>query len=165
MPSHGRLYGKSVWRSLQDDDSYPCPFCRQGQVQCLYLMEAFSCGLCDRVFSANLPHQSLTLETGAGSRALRWYWSGDGWQSERQRASSPMLVLQLLTVAFALLPPLLIGVPAYLFPPLPSQDTVSFPVIWAILTGVIHVAMMLWLWLEYYQLPVWVILRIRFRRG
>ncbi|MGB7413308.1 MAG: hypothetical protein WA902_03785 [Thermosynechococcaceae cyanobacterium] len=165
MSSSVRLYGESAWRSLQDDDSYPCPFCRQGQVQCLCLMEVFSCGLCDRIFSVNLPQQSLTLETGTGPRSLRWYWSGYGWQSERQRTSGPMLILQLLSIAFALLPTLLIGISAYLFPPLPSQDTVSFPLVWAILTGVLHLALLLWFWLAYYQIPIGVILRIRLRRA
>jgi hypothetical protein len=159
------LHSNSGWRSLQYDACYPCPFCRQGQIQCLTLMEVFSCGLCDRIFSVNLPQQSLALETGSGPRGLRWYWSGYSWQSERQRTSGSLLVLWLLSVALTLLPTLLIGVSAYIFPPLPSQDAVSFPIVWAIVTGITHLAMILWFWLEYYQIPVWVMLRVRLRRA
>jgi hypothetical protein len=152
------------WGMLRYEDNYPCPFCRQGQIRCLYLMEVFSCDLCDRIFSANLAQQTLKLETGVGPRAKQWYWCGDRWRSRRQSASELIVGLQLLSIVIILLPAALIGISGYMFPPLPTQQSIGFPVLWTALTGASHLAIVLWFWLEYYQISVWVILRVRLQR-
>ncbi|PZD73082.1 hypothetical protein C1752_02829 [Acaryochloris thomasi RCC1774] len=152
------------WRRLRYEDSYPCPFCRQGQICGLYLMEVFSCNLCDHIFSSNLPQQTLTLETGAGPRAKQWRWYGDRWQPERQSTGKLTMGLQALSIAIILLPTALISISGYMFPPLPTQASIGFPILWAALTGASHLALVLWFWLEYYQISVWVILRVRLQR-
>lgn len=152
------------WRMLQYEDSYPCPFCRQGQISGLYLMEVFACNLCDRIFSSNLPQQTLTLETGLGPRAKQWRWCGDRWQPKHKSTGPLIMALWGLSIAIILLPTALIGLSGYMFPPLPTQEAVGFPMLWAGLTGVSHLALVLWFWLEYYQISVWVILSVRLRR-
>lgn len=149
------------WRPLHFEDRYPCPFCRQGQISHWYLMEVFSCGLCDRIFSADLSQQTIQLENDTEYRKRRWRWSGHRWQRSEKQDTSVWLLL--LSLAVVILPTTLIGVAGYLFPPLP-QDTIPFPVRWAALTGILHLAVVLWFWLAYYQIPLWVILRVRMRR-
>lgn len=153
-------------RLLRYEDSYPCPFCRQGQISCLFMMEAFSCDLCDRIFSSDLPNQTLKLETGSGPRAKQWHWWGDRWQSERQGQTTEGLSagLQALSLTIIALPTALIGLSSYMFPPLPTQQAISFPVLWTGLTFTAHLIIVLWFWLEYYQISLWAILRIRLQR-
>ncbi len=156
----------TVANVLRYENCYPCPFCRQGQLSGLYLMDAFACNLCDRIFSANLSKQMLQLETGVGPKPKRWYWAGQHWQSERQRAAGlthPLWGLKLCSIAMVLLPTALIGIPGYMFPPLPNAE-INFPAMWATLTALSHLTMVLWLWLEFYQIPLWVMLRVRIQR-
>lgn len=151
-------------KTLQYESSYPCPVCRQGQIRCLCMMEAFSCDLCDRIFSSDLSQQSLKLETGRGPRAKQWYWQGDRWNSKPQITGGLTVVLQFFSLAIVALPTTLIGLSSYMFPPLPTQESIAFPVIWTGLTCISHLAIVLWFWLNYCQISMGAIISIRLQR-
>jgi hypothetical protein len=141
---------------------YPCPVCRHGDIEGLLLVDAFSCGFCRHIFTVD-SLQTLCLEDTA--QPLKWQWTGDRWLSARSVLSEDSLVLLWgLSLSFVLLPPTLVWFANYTFPPLPSQDGLSFSMLWTGLAFVSHASIVAWFCLEYYQIPVYLILKLYFQR-
>jgi hypothetical protein len=115
-------------------------------------MEAMSCNFCHHIFSTNIPQQSIAL---ADSQiALTWHWSGKTWKGLHRAGLGLGWDYLAIGVAFVGLPPLLVGYAAYLFPPMPGTPLAWFPIVWTVLAFFSHLTCVVWLLVEYYQLPV-----------
>jgi hypothetical protein len=142
---------------------YPCPVCRHGRIEGLFLVDAFSCGFCRHVFTVDSTHQQLCLEDTA--QLLQWRWTGDRWVSSRSVVTEDSrLLLWGLSLALVMLPTALVWLANYIFPPLPSQGGTSFPLLWTGLTFLSHASIVGWFCLEYYQIPLYLILKLYIQR-
>lgn len=131
--------------------AYYCPVCRHGEITTLPLMEAFSCNFCHHIFTANLDKQAITIVDS--QLPLTWYWTGTRWRNIRS-VTTFQWGYRLLALGFIILPTLIIGTGAYLFPRLPDSPLSWFPWFWTGLTFICHLSCLLWLVLEYYQFPL-----------
>lgn len=142
---------KSSSHPLNYQGVYMCPVCRHGEIAGITMMDAFGCNFCSSIFTANLEQQFL--EKADSQPPLRWYWNGKNWQGGHR----PGIVLGwgywLAAFAFVMFPPSLVGLAAYIFPPVPGTLLSWLPVVWTVLTFLTHLSCLLWLMLEYYQFP------------
>jgi hypothetical protein len=141
-------------RSLTYTDTYPCPICRHGQVATMPLMDAFACSFCRHVFTANLREQSLRVEDS--SQPMTWRWNGRRWQIANQVDMDLSILLWLLGGAIVILPPFLIWLSSYIFPPLQDSPWFWFPTLWFSLVFISHFSFVAWVLLEHYQVPLYI---------
>ncbi len=149
----------SLPQSLSYEGIYPCPVCRHGQIQALLLTEAFACNFCRHIFTVDLTDSSLRVEDS--SQPLRWRWTGRGWQSVQPGGPELSWMVWIVGAALVLLPPSLIWVAQHTFPPAPGSSLSFFPLLWTALTFLAHLSLVGWLLVEYYQLPLYVVNRLR----
>ncbi len=128
------------------------------------MVDAFSCGFCRHIFTVdNLQH--LRLEDTA--QPLQWRWTGDRWVSARSvTTEESLLLIWGLGLAFVLVPTALVWLANHTFPALPSQDgsSPSFSLLWTGLTFLSHGLIVAWFCLEYYQIPIYLMLKLYARR-
>ncbi|MDS3860932.1 hypothetical protein RIF25_08910 [Thermosynechococcaceae cyanobacterium BACA0444] len=139
------LHDKS---DLRLEEVYTCPVCQHGQISQMVLMEAFSCNFCRHILSVNLERQTVRLEDS--SQAFQWQWDGQTWRSLSQQNIPFTYTLAVVAVALILLPPGLVWLGYYIFPPLPDSDWQWFPLAWAGLTLVTHLGLVLGILLNAY---------------
>lgn len=147
---------------LNYQDSYHCPLCRHGRLSNLMLMDAFACNICNHIFAANLEQQSIQLTDSP--QQLKWVWVNQRWQPVAHTAADPELEVWLLASALVVLPPVLLFLSYWFFPPLPHDGWFWFPWLWTALTLISHAALVLWLLLEHYQVPAYVSLKVSLQR-
>jgi hypothetical protein len=142
---------------LSFEERYPCPVCRYGQIEGLFLVDAFSCRFCRHIFTVeDGPQQSLCLEDHA--QPMKWRWSGDRWLVLRHPVSRDgLLFAWILGVLFVSIPTVLVWLVHHTFPPLPGQRGFMFPLVG--LTFLAHFTIAGWLCLEYYQWSFYVALK------
>ncbi len=149
-------------RSFNLQDPYPCPICRKGTVQTMVMMDTLSCSFCRHIFSADVSSQTLQVEDTLPKST--WIWSRDRWATQTAR-SPDLTYLVWFTAAFlTIIPALIIGLPAYVFPPIGGLQGNSFSVVWTELTLGIHCLIAAWLLVEHYQLPSYVAAKITIDR-
>lgn len=146
---------------LQYEQVYPCPVCRHGQISGLMLMDAFACNFCRHIFAANLDQQQIRLADTP--QALLWRWNGKVWRPQHHQAN---LTLSIWLIAFvlAILPGGLVWLGYYVFPPLPGSQGDWFPLAWVGLAFLVHLSIVFWLLLEYYQVPLYITSRVQARQ-
>jgi hypothetical protein len=150
-------------RQLNENETYPCPVCRSGEVQPLPLMEnTFSCQFCQHLFTADFPQQLLTMMDS--EIPLSWYWNGKRWSNPQRKGIELGWEYAIAATLFLLLPACIVGIGAYLFPPVPGTPLAWLPTAWTILTLLTHLGILVWLITEYYQFPVVMYLRAVMRR-
>lgn len=145
--------------ALNYEQSYQCPVCRHGQINNLVLMDAFACSFCRHIFTANLTQQSICLADS--NQAISWRWTGWRWRPLRHPDIDFPLGIWILCGGLAVLPPSLIGVIRYIFPPLPNSPGAQFPLLWLGIVFLSHVLIALWILAEFYQLPVYLSWKFR----
>lgn len=121
------------------------------------LMEAFACNFCRHIFTANLEQQILNLADS--QLPLSWRWNGSRWQGTQRQKMEFGWGYAIAAIAFVFLPTVLVGSSAYFFPPLPGSRLAWLPLFWVFLTFIVHLALIFWLVLEYYQFPLVLYLR------
>lgn len=131
---------------------YTCPVCRHGEISAIPLMEAFACNFCRHIFTTNLEQQ--TLKMADSQLPLTWRWNGRNWTGGHREDSELTWGYWVAGGAFVFLPTSIVGLGAYLFPPLPDSTLSWLPIFWTALTFICHLACLGWLVLEYYQFPV-----------
>ncbi|MBC6479409.1 MAG: hypothetical protein GDA56_18175 [Hormoscilla sp. GM7CHS1pb] len=141
---------------------YSCPVCRQGEISCLPLMEAFACNFCRHIFTADLEKQWIQLADS--SQPLSWRWNGSKWVATYRSHVDMTWEIWLVAIALVLLPPSLIWLGYHIFPPETGSKGYWFPPLWTLLSFLSHLAFVSWLIVEYYQLPIYVSLRVRLRQ-
>lgn len=149
-------------RPLDFQGQYLCPVCRHGQIAGLTLMDAFACGFCRHIFTANLNDQSLQVVDS--SQPMSWRWNGRTWQVAHRDEFNLTAVIWIVSTVLVVLPPTLVWLSAYTFPPMPDSAWAWFPIAWAIGTFTIHFLMVFWLMAEHYQLPLYVASKIRLQQ-
>lgn len=149
-------------QALNYQDTYLCPVCRHGHITQLVLMDAFACDFCRHIFEANLKQQ--TVHVIDSSQPMIWYWDGWRWRSKRSGDENLTLFLWLIGGILVILPVAMIGISAYMFPPLPGSRLAWLPTAWAICTFISHLFMVSWLMAEHYQPPLYVLARLRLSR-
>ncbi|NJL84302.1 MAG: hypothetical protein HC890_17785 [Chloroflexaceae bacterium] len=149
-------------RPLSLNGSYRCPVCRQGQLSSIPLMEAFGCSFCRHLFSVD--EQRQLLKMADSQLPLSWYWDGQAWRGAFREAVEPIWFYWLAAAAFVLLPTGIIGFTAYWFPPLPGSLLSWLPLVWTPIAFFAHLTIVAWLFLQYYQFPLFLYLRAAGRR-
>lgn len=148
--------------SISFDRQYPCPVCRYGQIESLFMVEAFSCGFCRHIFTLE-GTQTLRLEDN--TQPLKWKWLGDRWTVLRSEISMDwMLLIWGFGIAFVSVPTALVWLTHQVFPPLPGQNGAMFAVVWTGLVFVSHFAIVGWLTLEQFQCPLYVTAKLYWQR-
>lgn len=143
---------------LSYQGSYSCPLCRRGKITALALMDAFGCNFCRHIFTVNLEKQILRMADS--SLPISWQWNGRGWKRADGVAQELGWGIWIAAIAFIILPTAIIGMSAYLFPPLPGSPLSYFPYLWTVFTFLSHLSIIIWLTIEYYQLPVLTFIRV-----
>lgn len=146
--SKSQIFPKSL--NLKED--YPCPVCKVGKIGEMPLMEAMCCNFCQEIFTVNIEQQQLKMPSR--EPALTWHWNGFKWTQTQILGVELGWPYQLAAVAFVILPTSLVAITAYYFPPSPHVTLYWLPYIWTILTFIAHLTIILWLWIEIYQIPV-----------
>ncbi|MGB8697993.1 MAG: hypothetical protein WCD18_01130 [Thermosynechococcaceae cyanobacterium] len=152
----------SITGSLSFEERYPCPVCRYGQLEGLFMMEAFACSFCRHIFTTDLAQQCIRLEDNV--QPLQWRWRRDRWVALREISTDWLLVIWAVGVAFVSIPTALVWLVYHTFPPLPGQNGAMFPLVWTGLVFVAHFAIVGWLWVEHFQYPLYVTAKLYCQR-
>lgn len=150
-------------RPLDLNDSYPCPVCRHGKIQALVLVDAFACDFCHHVLAVDMQRQQVQLVDS--TQAIAWTWQGKAWRiqngGEHRSLSAMVLVIAgVLTVV----PAAIVWLAGMVFPPLSPTSWITFPMMWAFLTFLTHLGLVLWLVGEHYQIPFYIATKFRLLR-
>ncbi|HEY9887937.1 MAG TPA: hypothetical protein V6D02_06010 [Candidatus Obscuribacterales bacterium] len=144
-------------------DAYPCPVCQQGGLEAIVLMDAFACQFCRHILAADLTAQRVQVVDS--TQALTWGWTGHRWQRVREAGERELSGLILLTaVVLITLPASVVWLAGAIFPPLEPTAIWPFATVWALLTLLAHLGLVLWLVGEYYQIPFYVAAKVRVLR-
>ncbi len=156
---------KILATSLNLHGVYPCPVCRLGKISLMPLMETMSCDFCQEIFTVNPELQQIKMPSR--QPPLVWHWTGWNWTEARLEGVELGWGYGVAAIAFVILPTFLIGIGAYYFPPTPNVPLSWVPYIWTGLTFLSHLAIIVWLLLEVYQIPVVAYVRAlnRWRSG
>lgn len=138
-------------------NNYPCPLCVRGKLYTMPLMEAIACEFCQHIFTVNL--EQKVLQMADSQIALTWHWTGKKWKGVSKNKPALTWKIGLIAIIFLTFPTSLVGLSAYIFPPLANSALQWFPWFWMGLTFCTHLGCLLWLILEYYQVPVFLYLR------
>lgn len=139
-------------RHLSLYETYRCPVCRRGKISGMAMMDTFACNFCNHIFTADLERQLLKLADSQLS--ISWLWNGKGWRGLQRQGFEFAWFYLVMGIFFVLLPTTIVGLGAYLFPPLPGSTLSWLPTFWTGLTFTTHLVCLLWLVAEYYQFPV-----------
>jgi len=137
---------------LLDRATYPCPVCRRGEIQPLPLMEACGCNFCQHIFTVNLETEVLCMADR--EPPLSWHWDGRQWTGAHLAGVEFNWIYGVAAIAFLGLPTGIVGLGAYLFPPIPGSPLDWVPTFWVSLVFMTHLVILLWLVGEFYQFPV-----------
>lgn len=142
--------------------TYTCPVCRHGQISVLTLTEAFACNFCHHIFTANL--QKQLLQVADSSQPMTWQWTGRTWKATYQRDTELTFVLWLVAIALIILPPGLVWLSAYIFPPAEGSTGSWIPTLWIGLVFLSHLVIVGWLISEVYQFPIYAAIKVKLRQ-
>ncbi|MEB3827964.1 hypothetical protein [Phormidium sp. CCY1219] len=141
---------------------YHCPVCRYGKISELPMMDAFGCQFCNHIFSADIENNSVKLADS--SLPLTWYWNGRRWQGAHRAGVELGWPIWIAAIAIVALPPTVVGLAAYIFPPVPGSSLSWLPQFWTVSAFFAHLTIVIWLLVEYYQFPLLVFVRAWRRR-
>lgn len=138
--------------SLNFPEDYPCPVCRIGKITSIPLMEAVACDFCHEIFTVNLELKQIKMPSR--QPPLVWKWNGFKWNQAQLEGVELGWGYVVAAIAFVIFPTTIIGIGAYYFPPHPDLPLSWIPTIWTLLTFLLHLAIMVWIFIEVYQIPV-----------
>lgn len=148
-------------RSLNLNDTYPCPLCRHGQIQTLVLTDAFACNFCRHILAADLSKQRVSVIDS--TQKITWRWEGQRWRVQHGEQDSHLsMVVISVAVVLTVVPAGVVWLSGLLFPPLSTaSSSVTFSMMWAFLTFLTHLGLVLWLVGEHYQIPFYIATKVR----
>ncbi len=133
-------------------EAYPCPVCRVGKITHMPMMEAMACDFCHQIFTVNIEQQQLKMPSR--QPPLVWRWNGFNWSEAHLEGVEFGWGYVFAAAAFIILPTGLIAIVAYNFPPTLETPITWIPYIWTGLTFFSHFTIILWLFIEIYQIPI-----------
>lgn len=116
------------------------------------LMEAMSCDFCHEIFTINLESQKIKMPSR--QPPLVWHWNGWKWNQAQLEGVELGWGYILAAIAFIIFPTSLIAIGAYYFPPRPDVPLSWIPYIWTVLTFLLHLSIIIWIFIEVYQIPI-----------
>ncbi len=128
----------------------------------MVMMETLSCSFCRHIFSAELNQQILRVEDQIPKST--WTWQGDRWASGNLVNVDLTQLVWFTSLFMVVVPTSLMGLSAYIFPPIGGLQWNSFSVVWSGLTFGGHLLIATWLLVEHYQLPSYVAAKITLQR-
>jgi hypothetical protein len=137
--------------------AYPCPVCRVGKITHMPMMEAMACDFCHQIFTVNIEQQQLKMPSR--QPPLVWRWNGFNWTEAHLEGVEFGWGYVFAAFAFIVFPTGLIAIVAYNFPPTLEAPITWIPYIWTGLTFFSHFTIILWLFIEIYQIPIQAYLR------
>ncbi|WP_071189537.1 hypothetical protein [Trichormus sp. NMC-1] len=151
--------------SLNFQEDYPCPVCRIGKISHMPLMEAMSCDFCQEIFTVNLELQQIKMPSR--EPPLVWRWNGYKWTEAQLEGVELGWGYVVAAIAFVFFPTTLIAIGAYHFPPQINDPLTWVPSIWTALTFLSHLSIIIWIFIEVYQIPIMAYFRAitRWRNG
>ncbi|GAC1457195.1 MAG: hypothetical protein NVS2B14_01550 [Chamaesiphon sp.] len=117
-----------------------------------------ACNFCRHIFTANLDLQQLKMADSHPS--LTWRWNGRTWVEAHLEGVELGWGYCFFAVILVALPTTLSGLAAYTFPPVPESLLSWLPYAWTGLVFLSHLAIVVWLVVEFYQFPIWIYLRV-----
>ncbi|MDB9534888.1 hypothetical protein PN451_03330 [Dolichospermum planctonicum CS-1226] len=152
-------------KSLNFQENYPCPVCRIGKISQMPMMEAMCCDFCHEILTVNLELQQVKMPSR--EPPLVWHWNGFKWTQAQLLGVELGWGYGLAAIAFVILPTTLIGITVYCFPPAADDFFTWIPLIWTVLTFLSHLAIIVWIVIEVYRVPVVAYLQAigRWRNG
>lgn len=138
------------------DYRYPCPLCRQGQLQPLTLMEAVGCNYCQHLFEWSGQQPLLVARVVDLAQPMSWRWNGQSWRLLRDTPEEATWFVWMTCGLLMLLPAFFVGFSSWLLPPITGSPLEFLPLIWTLLTAVAHLLLATWLLAEYHQWPFWL---------
>ncbi len=148
---------------LSEQEIYPCPICHYGQISSLLLMDAMACDSCRHIFTTEIEKKQIQIKTADRHPPLIWRWNGRKWTAARLEGVELGWAYWLGGIAFIILPTTLLGITAYTRPPLPGSPLSWLPTVWTGLAFLLHLGIILWLVIEFYEFPIWAYLRAKWR--
>ncbi len=142
------------------EERYPCPACRRGQLESLFMVDAFSCSFCHHIFT--VVGRRLRLEDNANP--YQWRWNGSRWKPSRQLSRDWLLATWIISLAFISVPTGLIWLAHHTFPPLPGQQGAGFSAFWTALVFTLHFSIAGFLLAECFQLPLYITTKLYWQR-
>jgi hypothetical protein len=143
---------------LNFHDDYPCPVCKIGKISHMPLMDAMSCDFCQEIFTVNLELQQIKMPSR--EPPLVWRWNGCKWSQGQLEGVELGRGYGIAAIGFVILPTTLIGITAYYLPPTPNAPLTWIPYFWTILTFLLHLAIIGWVFIEVYRIPIAAYLRV-----
>jgi len=92
---------------------------------------------------------------------LIWRWNGRKWAEAHLEGVELAWGYWVGSIAFVVLPTTLLGLTVYTRPPIPGSPLSWLPTVWTGLAFLLHLAIVVWLVIEFYEFPVWAYLRNR----
>jgi hypothetical protein len=141
---------------------YFCPVCRHGKIAAMPLMETFACNFCQHIFTTNFDKQLLKMADS--QLPLTWYWNGKTWKGIHRDGVDVSWSYFIISIGFVFFPTAIVAGGSYLFPPSPDSLLSWLPVVWSVLTFLLHLSFLIWSIVEYYQFPLFLYVRAVKRR-
>ena len=145
-------------KSLNQQDVYPCPVCRLGQIQTMALMDVMACNTCHHIFMPNLEKQRLSTVDYASP--LMWHWNGKNWIGTHVEGMKLGWEYWLIAVIFVVSPPTLIGLLTYVSVQHSGDYPPVFSIVWLGLTLLLHFSLVALSLIGFYRFPVGTYLRV-----
>ncbi len=123
---------------IEQDDTYPCPCKKQGQLCPIVLTEAFGCSRCNHIFVIRSDGYTLEQLSSVYPYKQGWHWTGQEWTPIQPLVKASGCVW--MTGGFAGLLILILYLSGVFTRSLPPLDMV-----WIVLGIVCFLALLVWL--------------------
>lgn len=146
------MHGARSAQEFNNQNVYPCPACRLGQIQTMPLMETMACSACKHIFTINIYRNRLLMVDC--SPVLIWHWNGKNWTGAPVEGIKLGQGYWLSALAFVLFPPALIGLSTYFLIPTSDISPSWIAIGWTGLTFLVHLILVGRLVLGFYRFPI-----------
>jgi hypothetical protein len=160
--SHSPKGNLLTYQVFHEQGDYFCPVCRHGKISAMPLMETFACNFCQHIFTTNFDKQLLKMADS--QLPLTWYWNGKNWKGIHRDGVDISWSYLVIAIGFIFFPTAIVACSSYIFPPSPDSLLSWLPVVWSILTFLLHLSLLIWSLVEYYQFPIFLYVRAVKRR-
>ncbi|ELS01284.1 hypothetical protein Xen7305DRAFT_00009870 [Xenococcus sp. PCC 7305] len=127
-------------RKIDLQKNYPCPSCRKGSLNLIFLTEALGCDRCQKIFVVKDNYQIIE-QLSSFEHTKAWYWNGSSW-SNLYKGLTPN-TLSALLITMVLFPMLMAIFLSLLLQRVPLTSMMLGVIVCFVL--MIFVGLMLWI--------------------